>query len=247
MSRKISLGWRARIGILYPETGLLDEEYWQFTPDGVAIFIGRTEVPGKASAKVLTEMAESPQVEHMAQALASLKISSLTYACTAAGFIRGFGSDLELNQRLSKVSGVVTTCTITGVVKALRAINAQRIAVATPYVEELDERLYQFLTESGFEVLSQEGLNTYGVAINFITMEDVYRLAKRVDRPEADAVFLACTGLRTIELLDVLEEDLGKPVISANQATMWDALNLAGVYSNIDGVGSLFRMPRASS
>ena len=237
----ISLGWRARIGLLYPETGLLDEEYWQFDPHGVAVFIGRTEVPGKASVKVLTEMAESSQVERMAKGLALVQLDSLAYACTAAGFVRGVGSDLELTSRLRALTGVPATCTITAVVKALRALGAKRTSVATPYIEELDQRLHDFMVSSGFEILAQEGLGKHGIAINFVTPEEVYKLARRVDRHDADAVFIACTGLRTVEVLDALEADLGKPVVSANQATMWDALRIAGVDPYVEGVGRLFR------
>lgn len=242
MKRSISLGWRARIGLLYPETGLLDEEFWQFVPEGVAIFIARTEVTGKASVKVLTEMAESNQVERMAQGLSLLRLDSIAYACTAAGFIRGIGSDQELNSRLSEVSGVPSTCTISGVINGLHAFGAKRISVATPYVDELDEKLFTFLNDSGFDVVVQEGLDTYGVAINFVPIDDVYRLAKRVNRPDADAIFIACTGLRSLEIIESLEQDLGKPVISANQATMWEALRIAGVNPYLEGVGSLFRL-----
>ena len=243
MLKTISLGWRARIGLLYPETGMLDEEYWQFVPDGVAVFIGRTEVPGKASVEVLTTMAESTQVERMAKSLALLKLDSLTYACTAAGFVRGLGSDQELNNRLEKISGVPSSCTISAVVKALNAFSAKKIVVATPYVDELDEKLHDFLTKSGFDILAQEGMGKYGVALNFITPEDVYRLACKVNRPEAEAVFIACTGLRSIEVIEALEMDLGKPVISANQATIWEALILSGVNPYLDGVGTLFKLP----
>lgn len=240
MSRAISLGWRARIGLLYPETGLLDEEYWQFSPEGVAVFIGRTEVPGKASVGVLEAMAESRQVERMAKGMAQLGLNSLTYACTAAGFIGGVGSDKKLCDRLENLTGIKTTCTITGVVNALHVLGVKRISIATPYIDELDRKLASFMTDSGFEILVQEGLGTYGVAINFVPISDVYQLAKRVDHPDADAIFIACTGLRSLEIIDALEQDLGKAVVSANQATMWDALRVAGVNPYLTGAGSLF-------
>ena len=67
MTNQISLGWRARIGLLYPETGSLDEEFWGFAPVGTAVFLARTLVRDKASVEVLTEMRNSPEVERLAK------------------------------------------------------------------------------------------------------------------------------------------------------------------------------------
>jgi maleate isomerase len=238
--RQVSLGWRARIGLLYPETGMLDEEYWAWVPEGVALFIARTEVPASASVEVMTCMAESPEVERLCRGLAKIDVDAIAYACTAVGFIRGVGSDQDVISHMEEASGVRATTTITATVNAFRELDVQRVAVATPYLAEIDEKLGEFLEGSGFEVVSHQGLGIHGRDINLVPIDQVYRLAKQVDRPEADGIFLACTGLRSLEIIEALEQDVGKPVVSANQATMWEALALAGVKARMPGLGQLF-------
>jgi maleate cis-trans isomerase len=240
-SRQITLGWRARIGLLYPETGLLDEEFWGFAPEGTAVFIARTLVKARASIDVLTDMAESRDVERFVQGFAKIDMDVVAYACTAAGFIRGYGLDEELNRRMSEAAGVPATNTSTASVRAMRHLGLRRIAVATPYQGEIDDRLRAFLTQSGFEVTRQEGLGLHGRDINLVPLDRIYRLARSVDSADADGVYIACTGFRSLEILETLEQDLGKPVVSANQATMWDALRLAGVAVDEPGLGCLYR------
>jgi maleate isomerase len=81
-------------------------------------------------------------------------------------------------------------------------------------------------------------LGLHGRDITLVPLDRIYRLARQVDTPDSDGVYIACTGFRSLEIIEDLERDLGKPVISANQATMWDALRLAGV----PGLGRLYRM-----
>ena len=238
--RQVSLGWRARIGLLYPETGMLDEEYWGWVPEGVALFIARTEVPASASVEVMTRMAESVEVERICRGLAKIDVDAIAYACTAVGFIRGIGSDQDVIRRMEEASGVRATTTITATVNALRELGVRRLAVATPYLAEIDEKLREFLEESGFVVVNQQGLGIHGRDINLVPIDQVYRLAKQVDTSEADGIYVACTSLRTLEIIEALEHDVGKPVVSANQATMWEVLRLAGVKVYVPGLGQLF-------
>jgi maleate isomerase len=239
---RISLGRRARIGLLYPETGLLDEEFWAFAPDGVALYIARTRVEGNASRGVLTSMAESPEVERLARGFAKIDVDAVAYACTAAGFVRGPGLDAELTERLSAAAAAPATCTITASVEAMRHLGLQRISVVTPYIGELDERLNAFLCASGFEVLEQRSLGLRGKDINLVPLEPIYDLACAVHRPEADGIYIACTGFRSLEIIEPLEVALGKPVVSANQATIWHALRLAGIRATGSGLGRLYAL-----
>jgi|TARA_B100001964_G_scaffold245784_1_gene336091 maleate cis-trans isomerase len=240
--QQITLGWRARIGLLYPETGLLDEEYWGFAPHGVAVFISRTLVRAKASVEVLTDMANSPEVERIAQGFSRIEVDAVAYACTAAGFIRGDGMDEELNHRLAAGAVAPATCTITASVRAMRELGLKKISVATPYLGPIDQKLREFLEKSGFEIVAQQGLGLHGKDISMVPLSQIYQMAKEVDKPESDGVYIACTGFRSLEIIETLEADLGKPVVSANQATMWDALRLAGVHLKKPGLGRLYNL-----
>jgi maleate isomerase len=227
---------------LYPETGLLDEEFWGFAPSGTAVFITRTLVPDQASVEVLTEMARSTGTERMARGFRKIGVDALAYACTGVGFIRGYGTDEELNRRLTEAVCAPATCTITASVRAMRRLGLRRISVATPYLGRIDDKLHDFLEASGFDIREQRSLGLRGREINLVPLDRIYRLVQEVDTPESDGVYIACTGFRSLEIIDMLEKDLGKPVISANQATMWDALRLADVHVREPHLGLLYRL-----
>jgi maleate isomerase len=231
--------WRARIGILYPGDGLLDDEFWRLAPAGVGVFVTRTMVPrAEVSAKVVEELASDPDIEQSALRYA-IDLSSIAFACTSVSFFRGAGGDQEIIERIEKAAGVPATTTSTAAVKALQALGTARVAVATPYVDEINDRLADFLAGHGFLVVAMKGLQL-GRDIGLVPAGDVYQFVKGMQRPEADAIFISCTNFATVEILDALEQDLGLPVISANQVTMWEALNLAGVKPFKPGCGSLF-------
>ena len=100
-----------------------------------------------------------------------------------------------------------------------------------------------FLQGSGFEVVTLANLGVVGMAIGAVPSEQVRELGKRAATTEAGALFISCTALRTVEVLDSLEQDLGIPVVSAIQATMWHALRIAGIEARQEGLGRLYRLP----
>jgi maleate cis-trans isomerase len=124
-------------------------------------------------------------------------------------------------------------------VEALRSLGVRRIAYATPYDAELTERGRAHLIRHGFDVVAVARLE--GVRnIYEETPARAYAVGRQADRPTADAVFLSGTGMPTLPILQALEDDLGKPVISANSAMMWNALRIAGVTRPTQGHGRLF-------
>ena len=122
--------------------------------------------------------------------------------------------------------------------KALNMLGAKRVALGTPYGEEMTLKGKALLEEHGFEVVSHGGLENV-TNIYDETPERAYRLGRAVDRPAVEAVFLSGLGMPTISILETLEQDLGKPVISAASAMMWKALQLASVRHGVTGYGRL--------
>lgn len=244
LSPQLSMGWRAKIGILYPEHGYLDEELWGFAAPGVTPLIARTRVQPNEKLSSLKKFAEDPDNDRTAQGFARIDVDSVAYACTAIGFIRGPGGDVDLNKRMSLASRAPATCTITASVEAMRFLGATKVAVGTPYSDELNDSLRKFLEHHGFQVVNLKGLNIVGnldgAAVNDVSLQAVRKLAVGVNTVDAEVVYIPCTALRTLEIIESLEEDLGKPVISANQATMWHAQQLAGVNARLEGLGTLF-------
>ena len=238
------MSWRAKLGVIYPADGALDDEYWKLAPKGVSVHFTRIPIPQEdQTLEALEAQTLNADIETAAVNLNVIRLDAVGYACTSGSFVHGPGGDLEIIKRLEDASGAVCTTTSTAAVRALQALQAEKIAVITPYPEEINERLQTFLQDSGIKIVAMKGLGLYREIFNQ-PAGAAYRLAREADRPEAEAVFISCTNFRSVEVLDELEQDLGKPVISANQVTMWDMLRLAGLRPRLAGYGSLFEPRR---
>lgn len=235
------MSWRARLGIIYPADGAIDDEFWGFVPRGVTVHVTRFWAPDDQRVEVFEEQADSPDIPEAARILTSIPLDAIAYACTSGSFIRGGGGDQAIIERMEQASGVPCTTTSTALVRAAHALGVTRLAVAAPYPAPVTERLGRFLEDNGFQVVSMKMLGlTHGIFLQPVGA--AYRLAREANTPDADAVVISCTNFRTVELLGAMEQDLGKPVIGAVQATMWDSLRLAGINPRCEGLGALYRL-----
>lgn len=127
----------------------------------------------------------------------------------------------------------------TAALRALEALDVNKLSFVGPYIEEVTERARSFFEQNGCRVTGAHGIVYLGEPqMSAIPLEQTHNFTKRVVQPDADAVFISCTALRTVGSIEALEADLGKPVVSALQATFWDALRFA---DDCPGFGSLFR------
>jgi maleate isomerase len=236
-------GWRARIGVIYPADGLIDEEYWRLAPNGVSILMTRIGVPDEpVSVAMATKVGETEEIEQAAKCLKIVRPNVIVYACTSGSFVKGTGWDLEIADRIEKASGVKATTTSTAIVEAMKTLKIRKVAVAAPYPDDVNETLAGFLKQNGFKVVNVKGLGLRSAwDIGNTPPSRVYQHAKSATTPDADGVLIPCTGFPTIDILEALEEDLGKPVVSANQATIWKAGAMAGIGEQMSGLGSLMR------
>ncbi len=137
------------------------------------------------------------------------------------------------------------TTTSTAATAALRELGVRRLAVLSPHVDELNERLRAYLEASGFAVVNMVGLNQRGDIESIEPAATRDLVTSRVDTPAADAIFISCTGLRTASIIDELEQSLAKPVVTANQATLWRLAQLGGIPATTPGRGRLLAaLPR---
>ena len=175
-----------------------------------------------------------------------------TAARSTVGVRRGVsaqGDFQEFAQRSAtterELSAVVKAPAVTAagaMADCLKANGIRRVNVVTPYVETTNEKLRQFLAACGIEVVQ---LATFDMLDMFdhakIEPADVYAKAKTLDHTKAEATFIACTQVRALEVVDLLEQDIGKPVYSVNQACAWQAFSLLGIDPGIANRGSLLR------
>jgi maleate isomerase len=231
-----------RLGFIELSTSLaISAEAPGALPDGVVPLLTRLRLPGgEVSAAALDAMVSGDRLEQAASELADGGARVVSFACTTGSLVRGPGFDRELIERMERASGVRASTTSTALVAALEALGAHTVAVATPYVDELNELERRFLEAAGFEVTALRGLGIDDdAAIARVPYARTRELALAAAEGEPDAVFVSCTNLPTLALLDELEQELGRPVISSNAVTIWHALLLAGVEPGVEGLGSL--------
>jgi len=234
-------GWRGRIGVIYPSDGWLDDEFSLFVPRGVSAHVTRTGAnESELRAIGYAEDGQLELIEAAARELACVwKPNCIAFACTSGSFSKGKGYDREIARKITNAAGTSATTAANASVEALKRLQVKKVAVGAPYEDELCTRLRRFLQDYRFSVVNLMGLGLTGSEICEQPPSVAYDLARKVDRPEADGVFISCTGFRTAEVLQALEDDLGKPVVSANQALMWRSTRLSGVKSPVVGYGRL--------
>jgi maleate isomerase len=230
------------LGVVYPFDVDIDDDLSKFLPESVSLVSSPTcGVTERATVKYLTSKAEDAEIEESAVQLLNLLPDCLAYTDTSISFVRGVGFDREISKRIKARTGVVATTTSTAMVRALFHLGIKRVAAAAPYLAEVNESLVRFLADSGFSVVKMAGLDlATAEEMVGLSQDEISRLARRADVEEAQAVFVSCTALKTADVIEGLEEDLGKPVLTANQVTMWDALRMMGVSKFPGGVGRLF-------
>jgi maleate cis-trans isomerase len=237
-------GWRAKIGRISPSPETVGCEEWRRAmPDGVCLVETRTLLHD-VTVEGLTETVK--QVERAALELASAEVDIILQAGTAIAFFRGFGHDQELSRRITAATGIKATTSLTAVVEALRATGIKRPAIATPYLADIDARLATVLQQSGFEVAAIRGMGLRrSIEMGKILPDETYRFAYEVARgaPGPDGIFISCGNLRTFEAIERLETDTGLPVVTSNQAGLWQTLRMIGIADRLPNLGRLLRDP----
>ena len=236
-------GWRGKVGIVMPQTGSAPEhEYHKYQPEGVTILTTRILFE-KVDPQGLEEM--SRRVMDGAKLISTAGLDIIVFPCTTGSLIKGYGYDQQLIEEIKAASGVKKAMTTsTAIVRAMKAVGAKKLVVTTPYSAEVDQVEKKFLEDSGFEVLDIKGLGyTDPLCMPKVTPDMMYNLTKQVleQHPEADTVFVSCTGLGIIDAVPMMEQDFGRPVITSNQATWWATLRELGIKEDL-GLGRLFQL-----
>ncbi|TWF76355.1 maleate cis-trans isomerase [Pseudonocardia hierapolitana] len=169
-------------------------------------------------------------------------LDSVVWACTSGSFVFGWDGATAQVEALGAVAGVPASSTSFAFVDACARLGVSRVAVGATYPDDVAERFVAFLGAAGIEVLSLSAKGIITAAeVGTLPNETVLEFAAAADHPDAQAVLLPDTALHTIGLLDALDARVGKPVLTANQVSVWQGLRLAGSASPRPGLGALFR------
>ncbi|OYO11343.1 Asp/Glu racemase [Enemella evansiae] len=233
------LGLAASVAMVAPYDFVLDRELWRWVPDDTSVLLARTRhltlTGGVAQAHAI---ADHTGLKELARSVSILHSPVVGYLCTSASFVDGPAGEVKL-RRLLRGAGFPAAVTTSGaLVDALHALSVHRVAVATPYLGEVTRLLVDFLAAHGFRVTGSGQLEM-GAEIWTTEAATLRALARRVVTPDAEALFLSCTNLPSYDQIEILEDELQIPVLSANQVTMWSCLRAAG--RSAVGAGRLLR------
>jgi maleate isomerase len=224
----IGLVTQRGVGVVAPFDFALDRELWRWAPDDISLYMTRLPfVPVPVTVEMAQELSDPDRVRRATQDVLAPEPLVVTYACASGSFVGGAAGEQELHNSMVEAGAPAATTTSGGLVAALHALRLRRIAVVTPYIDSVTERLLSFLGEHRVEVVSSIGLGLLD-HIWQVGYAETVQAVSAVDVPEADGVFISCTNVPTYDIIGPLERWLGKPVLTANQVTMWSALHAMG-------------------
>jgi len=233
-------GWRARIGHVAPSRGdTLVYEFYKIFSEGFMILNTTGTVRQLVDGDFEKQL---ERIEEAVQDLVENRCDSIIFSGSPLFTRLPFGSDRQLGQKLSDKFGVPVAAGLTAEMEALKAMNCKKLVVGTPYPEELNDRLKRHLEASGLEVLQIAG---YGVRKNAdltdLPVHASYKIAKRLyaKAGDADGVFIACPRWPTLPDVELLEQEIKKPVVTSSLACIWYAMKLIDVKENVRGFGRL--------
>ena len=236
------MGWRARLGFLTPPGNpTLEPEMMELAPPGVSLHFTRMTAGGAPGSHDGQEERNRRQIESIpgcVELLAMVQPKVIALAHTATSYTLGREGEAELTARMQAQSGVPFITAFGSTLAALEHLGVRRIAYATPYSAAMTLMGKRHLEACGVEVV---GLGQLEGVRNIYeeTAERAYAIGRQVDCDAAEAIFLSGVGMPTLGALQALEDDAGKPVISAASATLWNALRIAGVRHGRPGYGRL--------
>jgi len=229
--------WERKLGLIVPSWNtVMEYEVQRMAGGAMSVHTARIPHTADTEENLLWLGTQAPGA---ATLLSHAKVDVICYGCAAGGFLKGPVEDRALGDKIAKSTGIPVAISSSAVADALRALGATRVSLASPYAPWLNERLRQYLTAAGFEVLAMQGLDTQNHSA--VTTERIEALIMEVDRPQAQAIFISCSNFPTLGLIESLERKLAKPIVASNQASMWKMLRLMGDRRALPGAGRLFR------
>jgi len=226
------------IGLIIPSSNRLTEpQFNAYAPPGLGVHVTRLRITGKFR-KPLSDL-KGPLTE-AAQAISDVKPGVIVFHCTANSMESGLAHEKALVEIIEEATGCPTITTAQAITQAFDQSGIKKLVLISPYVQSTNQLEVNYLSETGYQVLHEVGLGLETHAYAAVTPQDWQAVVKQNSRPDADGYFLSCTNTRMIEAITDLEEDLGKPVINSNQATLWACLKKLAIQHTDPRLGRLF-------
>lgn len=217
-----------RIGLIAPCDLTLDHEYPRYISGDASVHITRTgHHDGGLTREFIEGVASPAEVAYAAKSLVKIEPEVVTFACTSGSFLHGRTGERRLRSLIGEAGARIPQTTTGSLLDAIAALGIESIGIATPYQAAVGELLADLLEEDGTRVVARHHEELPDV-IDPVTDDQVLKMVEGAAAGEPDAVFLACTGVPTIDHIPALEAEFGLPILTANQVTMWAAASAAG-------------------
>jgi maleate isomerase len=234
---------RARIGLVVLASDHTIEHEWRrmLDIDGIAVYHSRIANSPTITPETLKAM-EAGLTQATDVILPGVPLDVVAYGCTSGAMV--IGEDKVAERIRAARPGVAVTTPITGALAAMRALNARRIALLTPYIDRINRMMRGYIQARGVEVPVMGSFNNENDnEVACIAPESLRDAAVELAQEKSvDAVFVACTSLRLAAVVEEIEQRSGKPALSSNHAMAWHALRLATYRDPVPGFGRLFRI-----
>jgi len=227
-----------RIGLLVPSSNTtVEPEFYRALPNDVTVHCARMFLQ-QINADSIQRTADD--VERESRGLASADVDVVVLGATAPSFINGLGYDREMCMRIEQACGKPAVTTSSGLIDALSEMGIKRISLGSAYPAAINEVCANFLSANGLDIVAMDGLGIEdNLIVGRLSAETAYEMGRSIDRPESEAIVLACTNWRSLAVVERIERDLDKPVLSTTQVSIWAALRRIGYSGNISGYGRL--------
>lgn len=218
-----------RVGVVIPSLNVVvEDDLRRYLPKDVGYHITRVRLRktgGRVTQEALLEAGrEAIQISTL---LSDAGVDAIAFNCTGASLADGVEGAHKLRAEIEAATNTPSNTTILAVIRALKASGLQRIVHVCPFTAEFGADEANFLRASGFDVVVSQGLNFTDARVAAkMTPEEIFDIAVSVDHPSADGIFLACANVRAMEATEKLQQRLGKPVVTSNQAVLWDLLDM---------------------
>ena len=237
---KYNLNPNPRIGLIALASDfMIEKDFINVIKDKeIDFFVNRIECYNPLTKENLIKMSEKV-TEVTKNILPDQKIDCVVYACTSGTIAAGYNS-IEKKIKLAKPEAQVTTPS-TAAIKALKKLEIKKISIFTPYSKKLNEEVVEYFKKENFNVTSNSYFDIESdFDIGKVDQNYLYEVLAKIDLKDADALFVSCTALPVLPIIDKLEKKLNKPVLSSNQALIWDTLENIGKNNSVKGFGKLF-------
>ena len=237
---KYNANLNPRIGLIALASDfIIEKDFLRIIKDkDIDFFVNRIEIYNPLTSENLIKMSQKV-TEVTNDILPNEKIDCVVYGCTSGTIAAGFDS-IEKKIKIAKPDAKVTTPS-TAAIKALKKLKIKKISIFTPYSKKLNDEVLEFFKRENFEITSNSyfGIDS-DTDIWKVDQDYLYDVLSNLDLKGADALFVSCTALPVLTIIEKLEKKLNKIVLSSNQALIWDALEKVGKNKSIEGYGKLF-------